>query len=252
MEAGDVMSGSRWLRQAPAFVGIAILAIVSVTFGVSGKVPRTTEVESRHAEIEKAFGRIPARLQSSATWLRRKEVPIPTGQIEILGDVAFASLEYQRLGSSPPLLATLFIVHCRDARTMSGHHPPVCYPASGWSLQEEVLEDRITLASGLELRLAAYRFQRGSLGRTLTVVNGFLVPGAGPVRFVEDAIGSVNTLTQAALGVSQFQVLLSGRIPIDDALGYTKEILGGLDEGMFEILLESSSPSLERAEPTAR
>ena len=246
------MKRSRWMKHSPALVAIAVLAVVSVNFGVSGKVPRTMESELRQSAIQEALGRIPSRLQSSVTWLQRQEVPIPTGQLGILGDVAFASLEYQRLGSSPPILATLFIVHCRDARMMNGHHPPVCYPASGWTQDQEIVADEFKPSQDLTLELAAYRFQRGSSGRSLTVVNGFLVPGQGPTRFIGDAIGSVNTMTQAALGVAQFQVLFSGRTPIDDALRYTKEILGGLDVDVFEILLETGTPISGQAESIAR
>ena len=226
------------LRQSPPAIGIAILAVASAVFGVSGSVPSDAAVNRQQEEIAEAFSRIPLQLDSDSTWIRRREVPIPTGQLAILGEVAFSSLEYQRLGSSPPVLATLFMVHCRDARSMSGHHPPICYPASGWILDGDPMEDSLVLSSGIELLLSGFQFHRGSSGRSLTVVNGFLIPGQGSARFVEDAQESVLTLSRAVLGISQFQVLFSGRMSIDESFRYTKEILSGLDTGLFELLVE--------------
>ena len=227
------------LRQSPPAIGIAVLAVASSIFGVSGAVPSDAAITRRQAEIENAFSRIPLQLLSDSTWIRRKEVPIPTGQLAILGETAHVSLEYQRLGSSPPVLATLFMVHCRDARSMSGHHPPVCYPASGWIQDGEPIEDTVVLSSGIELLLSGFTFHRGSSGRSLTVVNGFLIPGHGPARFAEDAKESVATLSKAVLGISQFQVLFSGRVPVEDSFRYAGEILGGLDDGLFELLIEN-------------
>ena len=226
-------------------VGIAVLAVASLIFGVSGDVPSEAAVTRQQEKIEEAFSRIPLQLGADSTWIRRKEVPIPTGQLAILGEVAYVSLQYQRLGSSPPILATLFMVHCRDARSMSGHHPPICYPASGWVTEGVPREDSLVLSSGIELLLSGFQFHRGSNGRVLTVVNGFLIPGQGPVGVAGDAQASVVTLSRAVLGISQFQVLFSGPMPIDESFRYTKEILSGLDNGLFELLVED--PELDNS-----
>ena len=75
-----------WWRQAPGFCAIAILLVAAFSFGVSGSLPIDPEAELRHQEISEGLARIPKRLQSNATWIQRREVAIPTGQMNILGD----------------------------------------------------------------------------------------------------------------------------------------------------------------------
>src|SRR6185295_1872887 len=31
----------------------------------------------------------------------------------------------------------ILLVHCGDARDMTGHYPPICYPSSGWIAEDE-------------------------------------------------------------------------------------------------------------------
>lgn len=229
-------SDIRFVRQLPVLATFAVLMAVTFTFGVSGEVSRSERAVDREIKIAELFTRVPTRIQTSGTWILRREVPIPTGELGILGDSSHASVEYQRLGQRPAIRTTFFIVHCRDARSMNGHHPPICYPASGWELVGDVAEEVLRLSAAMELKLAGYVFVRGSQERTLTVVNGFLMPDVGAVRHLSEANAVAKTIRAAALGLTQFQFVFAGDVGMDQAMNWSKEILAGMPAGFFETL----------------
>ena len=69
-----------------------------------------------------------------------QDIPIPQGAIELLKPNVIISRRYSNLNNGATV--DLLFVHCKDAQDMLGHHPPVCYPAHGWSTArgEDVVE----------------------------------------------------------------------------------------------------------------
>ena len=59
-------------------------------------------------------------------------LPVPEGAAVLLHPNAITSRMYQNMVTGQVI--TFLVVHCRDARDMEGHYPPVCYAGQGWLL----------------------------------------------------------------------------------------------------------------------
>lgn len=73
-------------------------------------------------------------------------------------------------------VASLLIVHCKDARDLIGHYPPVCYPAHGWTKAGSATTERPQ--NGVVIPLTDYRFNSGRIERTteLRIDNFMILP----------------------------------------------------------------------------
>ena len=142
----------------------------------------------RDQRIRDVMEGFPIQLGGENQWILVEDVPIPTAQTDMLDLNAFTSRLYQRLGTYPPVKATVFIANSNDARSMAGHHPPNCYPASGWRMNGSLAGvNNFRGVDGRVLPASIYHFELGSdTGRRVWVVNGFLVPGSAPVGTLEE------------------------------------------------------------------
>lgn len=86
---------------------------------------------------------------------------------------------------------SVVLIHCQDARDLAGHHPPVCYPNSGWRLISR--RDVAIPSAGREIPATSYTFERrdestGLMVRTVAT-SFFVVPGsASPLTSSMDAV----------------------------------------------------------------
>ena len=121
---------------------------------------------------------------------------------------------------------------------MVGHHPPACFPASGWSDQSDSAEDwTVFIGHGERLKLRTYRFAiNGDLGRELTVASGFILPGNESVASLGDAMRVVGRAKAAKLGLAQLQILFQTRLSDSDVQRYVSEILNGIPKPVFQVL----------------
>jgi hypothetical protein len=106
--------------------------------------------------------------------------------------------------------STLLIVHCRDVRDMTGHYPPVCYPAHGWNL--EAMEEAPIELNGDSAKAMAYRFAKREeiLEHRMSVLDFFIIPDEGGSIFAD--MTAMERAARASkvggLGVVQVQVVL--------------------------------------------
>jgi hypothetical protein len=186
--------------------------------------------DARHAKIASAFAQVPHRLGS---WVG-VDVPVPTEAKEILRANAILSRRYQELNGSRGV--TLALIHCVDVRDMTGHHPPVCYPAAGWSLatgdpEGATAEGAVTLASGKRVPIRLYRFVRADKTGGLlaqTVVNAFILPEGEVVADMGLLTSRAERRVQSAEGVAQIQFVFPGRVGQQAALAVAEEILSAM------------------------
>ena len=154
------------------------------------------------------------------------DCPLPAGATEILMPTAVLSRRYVELGAGRRAL--LGIIHCGDVRDMHGHHPPSCYPASGW-LPRETGHDQLDLAmEGEPFRASVYRFSSSNaLGarRELTVVAFFILPDGTVTSDMEQLRPRAAKREISRMGVGQIQVVLDGW-PSTELVGKTtRELL---------------------------
>lgn len=214
-------------------VSIGILVVAALFASLQGAESR---VDS-DSVIADAITRIPKVLEASdCIWVATREVPIPTGQSEMLQLEAAISREYRQVGTSPMVVATLFVSKVRDARLMTGHHPPICYPASGWNLEGDgdlgglgVMRD-----DGIMVRYRIYRFTRAA-GPVpeLTVVSGFWNEDGMSSASLDSAIETSLGGESGGIGLSQFQILFQEDHSDVDLQRYVTDLLGALPEAVF-------------------
>ncbi|MFW6031886.1 MAG: exosortase-associated EpsI family protein [Phycisphaeraceae bacterium] len=159
------------------------------------------DVAPYHAAVREAVEAIPMRI---GPWQGR-EIEIPPAAVKLLRPNALLSRRYRHEEDGRQF--SFLIVHCRDARDMLGHYPPVCYPAHGWTLAET--ESKVWSAADGPAGGVEYEFEQtlpgtitrqrvdnvmvlpnGEFGRTMDQVNSvaadraFRVYGAAQVQFV--------------------------------------------------------------------
>ena len=103
---------------------------------------------------------------------------------------------------------SLSIVHCTDVRDMSGHYPPVCYPAHGWKLESSTPVEVVIAGRPQEAR--AYLLSRVNKGTSeaVRVLSFFVAPGSTGVMWDMAALDrAAKRSTVAGLGAAQVQIL---------------------------------------------
>ncbi len=219
----------------------ALLTLVGITFlpSLAGSQVDRVAIDARVREVEQHLLQTPFRL---GDWVGTDE-PLPAAALEILHASAVLSRQYTNLRTGQR--ARLAIVYCGDARDMLGHHPPVCYPRSGWrSVVQPASGGASTLALpevGQGVSANLYRFEKADpsgLERRITIVGFFAIPGVGMTsdeKVLRDQSGS---RAHASLGVGQVQVLLDGHPNPESVQEIAQEILRALPRSTFSILLE--------------
>ena len=103
---------------------------------------------------------------------------------------------------------------------MDGHHPPRCYPASGWSINQDYSTgdgEKIEVRIGdIRTEMSVYRFKQGGpvdSGNELTVVSVFVTPMVGMANdmAVLQDLGSMGR-GASSLGVGQIQLVMTGDV----------------------------------------
>ena len=223
--------GSLLDSSAPAFC--ILLFLGAILMGTDQGLDPDREL--REEKVRMVIESIPEHLGMESEWIMVSEVPIPTSQAAMLDLNAHVSRLYQRLGTYPPIQATVFIANSKDARSMTGHHPPNCYPATGWRLDEE----RSTLhefpvVGSRKLPASLYRFGRGGdSGGSLWVVNGFLMPQGAAVATLGETQGQTSRAATSRLGLTQYQIVIRGDREASNVIKYATEILESLPQEFF-------------------
>ena len=200
------------------------------------------------ASVQQSLDSIPRQLRSPhGTWIFSRDVPVPSTQAELLGLTSFASLEYQRAGSFPPVFATLFIAYCDEIRSMAGHHPPNCYPANGWEMIEsEGGPLDFTHSSEGVIKGQLYKFSRKAADKTdLWIVNGFFDGKGAFVNRLEAAESLAAGSVFSSKAMFQFQILFQGDFRDVDIEKYAGEILGGIPGS---VLVDDAAEGMRRRE----
>lgn len=216
----------------------AVFVCASILLGGMVFVPAgdagSDGLQAQRLRIRTAFERLPRSLGEDRQWVRVRDDEVPPTQANMLGLNAYVSRVYQRLGTGG-VRATLFIANSDDARAMAGHHPPNCYPASGWRLDVSSVQDMvITNSLGVDVPIRLYRFFGGvDQAAQWWVINGFLLPDGRAVATLEETRDLSARAATSRLGLTQFQIVFQGALPVTDVLRYAGELLGAIPEELY-------------------
>ncbi len=213
------------------------LAVIVTLLGLGWFTTKTDARYETDSAVE-ALEDFPVQLGDGAgIWIAVRDVRIPSSQERLLDLSSYVSREFRRLGSFPPVTATLFVAYCVDARSMAGHHPPHCYPASGWLMQgDETKTSTVLREDDRAVRYSVYKFRRDPTKKVdLTVVNGFFNrPGIFSAT-LQEASDSIGSGFFGRKGLFQFQILFQDLHAEADVTKYTEELIQGIPSAVFDL-----------------
>ena len=202
-------------RKVVPYAAIGFL-ISSGMFQIGKSIP-SKALSEYHGDIAEQIDAFPYQV---GRWVGQ-DVVVPTSAQEILQPNGLVSRRFSQYGGEGSL--TFALIHCIDLRDMHGHHPPRCYPASGWSFNDESLTgvETIDVRIGeVDTEMSVYRFKQGGpleSSTELTVVSVFVTPMAGIVNdmAVLQELGSLGR-GASSLGVGQIQFVFGGDMTTEE------------------------------------
>lgn len=195
----------------------------------------TLEDRLRSERIAVLLGLVPERL---GPWITT-EVPVPGEAIEILRPNAIFCRRFMRIGGDEDV--TVIVIHCSDARDMTGHYPPICYRQLGWSLDTDRITRPEVEAGALDdPELSAYRFRRTTATgerEEMTVLNGFILPDGRTSADVYDRTALAGPPTRASRGIAQVQFVFRSDVPESTAVQVARDVLSELPREALRALI---------------
>ena len=187
-----------WLTwSAPTLAGLLLLGMTAVNFSF----PTADDAQPYHARILELTAQAPA---SFGSWTSHP-VEIPPSAVELLRPNAILSRQFRN--AADRVDASLLIVQCMDARDLSGHWPPNCYKANGYTA---VSAQPVTWSiDGTDFPGIDYTFEIDTAGkRSRIVVSNFMIlPGIGYVRDMHDVREAGADHRRRYFGAAQLQVV---------------------------------------------
>jgi hypothetical protein len=209
--------GSIWRWLAPV---LAVGLLLGMGLQYRG-FPDADDAEPYHREVYAATASAP---EAFGGWTSRP-VEVPPSAIELLRPNAIRSRTYVHGPTNAQ--AGFLIVQCKDARDLSGHWPPNCYKANGYTMTHT--QPRTWTIHGQEISGVDYTFEINTAGRsTAIVVSNFMVlPGVGTVPDMFSVREAGADPRRRHFGAAQVQVVTDASYaPAQrDAIFY--QLLGG-------------------------
>lgn len=195
---------NRTPRRIAAPVASALL--LAALTGIGTLRPSTPEgLDGYVASVVAAIDDTPYRIGS---WTGRDLTAPPTEAVDMLKPSRVLHRGYRHDGGRDEV--RLVIVHCPDVRDLAGHHPPNCYPATGWT--EGPAETFQAAAFGASQTFAVHRFERseGGTRHSITIASGFIVPGdrADVLPGMAELRSVSENRRRTKLGAAQLQIII--------------------------------------------
>ncbi len=161
-----------------------------------------------HEQVRQVAAAVPREF---GDW-RGADVEVPASAVAMLRPNVILGRRYVQARSGTRV--DLMFVHCRDARDVGGHYPPVCYPSNGWRTVEGATRPRDFRVDGLDLPCTEYRFSWPDpmQPREVVVVNFILRPD-GIDRDVDSLREAAYDPRRKVYGGGQVQVVFGGTLP---------------------------------------
>lgn len=196
------MSKLKW--KMIVFPGLALAMIGGIFVQRLSFAAEVEEVAPYHAKVRAAVDAMPEQI---GDWVS-EEIEIPAAAVALLKPNAIFGRRY--VNSLTGRQVDLLVVHCRDARDMAGHYPPVCYPSSGWTEEDRAMMQFGSI--GLDAPWARYEFSRIASGYNvqMTVLNVMVLPDGRIVHTMDAVREQAADYRSRFLGAGQIQFVFSG------------------------------------------
>lgn len=187
------------IKPIPLLIALALLAGLAVE---TYSRPRPEEAEPYHAAIRAAEADLP---MDFGAW-RGEDVPVPPAAIELLHPNVILSRRFVNVETG--WRVSVLIVHCKDARDIYGHYPPICYPSQGMEQRSAEVFERTV--AGQRLRGTEYHFAGRSGGSGGLIVSNLIVMPDGRIApDMEDVKEQAWDYVRRFYGAAQVQVVFT-------------------------------------------
>lgn len=179
----------------------------------------TDDATAYHAQIATAVSGIPIKF---GAW-EGSEIKVPAPAAKLLRPNALFARRYDNTKTGR--WANLVLVHCTDSRDMSGHYPPNCYPATGWTQSHE--SESASIQVGLRtIPMVVYSFTRTEFNavRHTVIYNFFILPG-GFATAMSDVQRASGDRRVRPYGAAQVQIIMDSATPESDRQEIVQELL---------------------------
>ena len=194
-------------RMWPVVASVILLATMAYA---NMQRAKPEDSDPYHAQVAEVAHNLPARF---GAWVSETRPPMREA-IEILQPNVMINRVYRNVDTGNT--ATVLLVHCRNARDLAGHYPPICYPAHGWSPTDSRAKD--WRVGDLTVRGTEYRFSFDRIDGTTEIVicNFMMLPGGRLERDMDGIRKAAADYTRRFYGAGQIQILLSAELPEAD------------------------------------
>ena len=213
------------LRAISPVLSACLLAAVLATGTLNPGAPEgmQTYIDNIVSEIDG----VPYRI---GTWTGADLDAPPPQTTELLQPSRVLHRGYRQSGGQD--LVRLVIVHCPHVRDMAGHHPPNCYPATGWTMEASDPMQAEGLGGPQDLSVHIFsRIDDSGIPRSLTIATAFLVPGSENTLIPD--MQSLRRVSenhrQSLLGAAQVQIIFEGRRPHDEVRRVVETFIPALE-----------------------
>lgn len=222
-----------------ASLAMTVVLLTGIAWETSSR-PRPEDAAPFHRQIKDFFDAFPYR---SGPWIGTDNAPTPAAQT-ILRPNVLISRAYRHSESGRQ--ANLLFVQCRDSRDMSGHYPPVCYPAHGWEKDFGRTDERVR-AGDTDLPMSRYTFERSGFNRHLKIViyQFFILPGRGYATTMDAVREAGSDYPTRALGAAQVQVVMDSGLSAAEEREIVDQLLTPLTP-VFSAIANAAPTSTDR------
>ncbi|QDU33073.1 hypothetical protein KS4_11140 [Poriferisphaera corsica] len=216
-----------------AIVFIAMILLLGIGLQAVFR-PQPSDASEFHAVAKNSIYSLPSQI---GDWVGRDQ-DIPASAIKLLRPNAIISRSYYNKKTGET--ASLLIVQSKDARDMRGHFPPVCYPANGYQMTNEMQVDWD--ADGLLMNGTDYTFsiQRSNRVTYLNVANFIILPNGYVVPNMKALNEAASDYTRFFQGAAQLQ-LVTNKNYTDEQRQRIFEELVGSNKQIIQTLLNGES-----------
>ncbi len=224
------------IRFLPKLVAPALtVSCLALLHAQISKYASVDDKSAFHAAVAERVRMYPARI---ADWTG-VETPLPAAAQQLLRpNVQFARRFTQE---STGRRVNVLLIHCRDARDMSGHYPPNCYPANGWTPEGNARVSTWTMW-GREVPVAEYAFTRREIQGDLRAVvyDFFILPTGAFVTEMNDVRRASGDYRMRPYGAAQFQVVFDASVPEDERRQVALRLLEPLGPAVDVLTLKTT------------
>jgi hypothetical protein len=190
-------SARRFSFAAPA---LAAALLAGMALEAAGR-PGPDDARPFHDRVRLACQAIPADF---GAW-RGSDAPMPADVLELLQPNALCNRTYRNLDTGEAV--NFNVIQCRDARAMTGHFPPLCFAAHGWT--QEQAQDRAIPVAGAVIPVRAYVFVRVTAWGVarLAVIHAVVLPAGEWSRDLSAIWRAAADFTRRSFGAAQIELV---------------------------------------------